>query len=126
MITTNKGLIAIVLGLGFVIAMGFGALVTGFIMKAKDSTPSISKSNFSDKSIPGTNFTDKLVSEQFIVNPEEKININIPKGFRIKTATSNATHISLYIQNDKGREGILIVEPRTGKVLGQYILRSKQ
>ena len=39
MITTNKGLIAIVLGLGFVIAMGFGALVTGFIMKAKDSTP---------------------------------------------------------------------------------------
>ena len=116
MITTNKGLIAIVLGLGFVVAMGFGALITGLIIKAKDPIPSI----------PGTNFTDKLVSEQFIVNPEEKININIPEGFRIKTATSNATHISLYIQNDKGREGILIVEPRTGKVLRQYIIRSKQ
>jgi hypothetical protein len=116
MITTNKGLIAIVLGLGFVVAMGFGALITGLIIKAKDPIPSI----------PGTNFTDKLVSEQFIVNPEEKININIPKGFRIKTATSNATHISLYIQNDKGREGILIVEPRTGKILGQYMIGSKQ
>ena len=52
MITTNKGLIAIVLGLGFVIAMGFGALVTGLMMKAKDPIPSI----------PGTKFTDKLVS----------------------------------------------------------------
>ena len=116
MITTNKGLIAIVLGLGFVVAMGFGALVTGFIMKAKDPTPSIPKSNFSDKSI----------SEQFSLNPAEKININIPEGFRIKTATSNATHISLHIQNNKGREEILIVEPRTGKVLRQYIIRSKQ
>ena len=116
MITTNKGLIAIVLGLGFVVAMGFGALITGLIIKAKDPIPSI----------PGTNFTDKLVSEQFIVNPAEKININIPEGFRIKTATSNATHISLHIQNNKGREEILIVEPRTGKVLRQYIIRSKQ
>ena len=116
MITTNKGLIAIVLGLGFVIAMGFGALVTGFIIKSKDPIPSIPKSNFSDKSI----------SEQFSLNPTEKININIPEGFRIKTATSNATHISLYIHNDQGREGILIVEPRTGKILGQYMIRSKQ
>jgi len=116
MITTNKGLIAIVLGLGFVIAMGFGALVTGLMMKAKDPIPSI----------PGTKLTDKPVSEQFSVNPAEKININIPKGFRIKTATSNATHILLHIHNDKGREGILIVEPRTGKILGQYLIRSKQ
>ena len=116
MITTNKGLIAIVLGLGFVVTMGFGALITGLIIKAKDPIPSI----------PGTNFTDKLVSEQFRLNPEKKININIPNGFRIKTATSNATHISLHIQNNKGREGILIVEPRTGKVLGQYIIRSKK
>ena len=116
MITTNKGLIAIVLGLGFVIAMGFGALVTGFIMKAKDSTPSIPKSNFSDKSI----------SEQFSLNPEEKININIPEGFRIKTATSNATHILLHIHSDKGQEEILIVEPGTGKVLGKYMIRSKK
>ena len=116
MITTNKGLIAIVLGLGFVIAMGFGALVTGLILKAKDPIPPI----------PGTKFTEKRISEQFRLNPEEKININIPNGFRIKTATSNATHISLHIHNDKGQEGILIVEPRTGKVLGQYIIRSKQ
>ena len=116
MITTNKGLIAIVLGLGFVVAMGFGALITGLIIKAKDPIPPN----------PGTKFTDKRISEQFIVNPEEKIDINIPKGFRIKTATSNATHILLHIHNDKGREGILIVEPRTGKILGQYLIRSKQ
>ena len=116
MMTTNKGLIAIVFGLGFVIAMGFGALVTGLIIKAKDPAPPI----------PGTKLTDKLVSEQFTLNPEEKINISIPNGFRIKTATSNATHISLHIQNNKGQEGILIVEPGTGKVLGQYIIRSKQ
>ena len=116
MITTNKGLIAIVLGLGFVIAMGFGALVTGLIIKSKDPIPPI----------PGTKLTNKLVSEQFTLNPEEKINISIPNGFRIKTATSNATHISLHIQNNKGQEGILIVEPGTGKVLGQYIIRSKQ
>ena len=116
MITTNKGLIAIVLGLGFVIAMGFGALVTGLIMKAKDPIPPN----------PGTKFTDKRISEQFIVNPEEKIDINIPKGFRIKTATSNATHILLHIHNDKGQEEILIVEPRTGKVLGKYMIRSKK
>ena len=115
MITTNKGLIAIVLGLGFVVAMGFGALITGLIIKAKDPIPPI----------PGTKLTDKLVSEQFTLNPEEKINISIPNGFRIKTATSNATHISLHIQNNKGQEGILIVEPGTGKVLGQYIIRLK-
>ena len=116
MIPTNKGLIATVLGLGVVVAMGFGALITGLIIKAKDPIPPN----------PGTKFTDERISEQFIVNPEEKIDINIPKGFRIKTATSNATHISLHIQNNKGQEGILIVEPRTGKVLGQYIIRSKQ
>ena len=116
MIPTNKGLIATVLGLGVVVAMGFGALVTGLIIKAKDPIPPN----------PGTKFTDKRISEQFIVNPEEKIDINIPKGFRIKTATSNATHILLHTHNDQGREGILIVEPRTGKVLGQYIIRSKQ
>ena len=116
MIPTNKGLIATVLGLGVVVAMGFGALITGLIIKAKDPIPPN----------PGTKFTDKLVSEQFTLNPEEKINISIPNGFRIKTATSTATHISLHIHNDKGQEGILIVEPRTGKVLGQYIIRSKQ
>ena len=116
MIPTNKGLIATVLGLGVVVAMGLGALITGLIIKAKDPIPPN----------PGTKFTDKRISEQFIVNPEEKIDINIPKGFRIKTATSNATHISLHIQNNKGQEGILIVEPGTGKVLGQYIIRSKQ
>ena len=116
MIPTNKGLIATVLGLGVVVAMGFGALITGLIIKAKDPIPSIPKSNFSDKSI----------SEQFIVNPAEKINVNIPKGFRIKTATSNATHILLHIHNDKGQEEILIVEPGTGKVLGKYMIRSKK
>ena len=116
MIPTNKGLIATVLGLGVVVAMGFGALVTGLIIKAKDPVPPI----------PDIKLTDKLVSEQFRLNPEEKINISIPNGFRIKTATSNATHISLHIQNNKGQEGILIVEPGTGKVLGQYIIRSKQ
>ena len=116
MIPTNKGLIATVLGLGVVVAMGFGALITGLIIKAKDPIPPI----------PGTKFTEKRISEQFRLNPEEKININIPNGFRIKTATSNATHISLHIHNDKGQEGILIVEPRTGKVLGQYIIRSEQ
>ena len=97
MITTNKGLIAIVFGLGFVIAMGFGALVVGFIMKAKDPTPSIPKSSYSDKSI----------SEQFSLNPAEKININIPEGFRIKTAASNATHISLHIQNNNGVSDVI-------------------
>ena len=116
MIPTNKGLIATVLGLGFVVAMGFGALITGLIIKAKDPIPPN----------PGKKFTDKLVSEQFTLNPEEKINISIPNGFRIKTATSNATHISLHIHNDKGQEGILIVEPGTGKVLGKYMIRSKQ
>ena len=116
MMTTNKGLIAIVFGLGFVIAMGFGALITGLIIKAKDPIPPN----------PGTKFTNKRISEQFIVNPEEKIDINIPKGFRIKTATSNATHILLHIHNDKGQEEILIVEPGTGKVLGKYMIRSKK
>ena len=116
MIPTNKGLIATVLGLGVVVAMGFGALITGLIIKAKDPIPPI----------PGTKLANKLVSEQFRLNPEEKININIPEGFRIKTATSNTTHISLHIQNNKGQEGILIVEPRTGKVLGQYMIRSEQ
>ena len=116
MIPTNKGLIATVLGLGVVVAMGFGALIRGLIIKAKAPIPPN----------PSTKFTDKRISEQFILNPEEKIDINIPKGFRIKTATSNATHILLHIHNDKGQEGILIVEPRTGKVLGQYIIRSKQ
>ena len=116
MIPTNKGLIATVLGLGVVVAMGFGALITGLIIKAKDPIPP----NL------GTKFTDNRVSEQFIVNPEEKIDINIPKGFRIKTATSNATHILLHIHNDKGQEEILIVEPGTGKVLGKYMIRSKK
>ena len=116
MMTTNKGLIAIVLGLGFVIAMGFGALVTGLIIKAKDPIPPI----------PGTKLANKLVSEQFRLNPEEKINISIPNGFRIKTATSNATHILLHIHSDKGQEEILIVEPGTGKVLGKYMIRSKK
>ena len=116
MIPTNKGLIATVLGLGVVVAMGFGALVTGLIMKARDPIPPT----------PGTKFTDKLVSEQFRLNPEEKIDINIPKGFRIKTATSNATHILLHIHNDMGQEEILIVEPRTGKVIGKYVVRSKK
>ena len=116
MIPTNKGLIATVLGLGVVVAMGFGALITGLIIKAKDPIPPN----------PDTNFTDNRVSEQFIVNPEEKIDINIPKGFRIKTATSNATHILLHIQSDKGQEEILIVEPGTGKVLGKYMIRSKK
>ena len=116
MIPTNKGLIATVLGLGVVVAMGFGALITGLIIKAKDPIPPN----------PDTKFTDNRVSEQFIVNPEEKIDINIPKGFRIKTATSNATHILLHIHNDMGQEEILIVEPRTGKVIGKYVVRSKK
>ena len=60
MIPTNKGLIATVLGLGVVVAMGFGALITGLIIKDKaQMTP-----------IPGTKLVNKLVSEQFRLNPE--------------------------------------------------------
>ena len=116
MITTNKGLIAIVIGLGLVVAIGFGALITGLIMKFKDPL----------SSMPIKRSPNTITSERSTLNSAEKININIPKGFFLKTATSSATHISLYIQNNKGREVILIIEPKTGEILRQYMIGSKQ
>ena len=50
----------------------------------------------------------------------ETINISVPKGFQIKNVTSNTTHLTLYIINDKGQDEVLIINLQTGKILRRY------
>ena len=116
MMKTNKALIALVAGMGIIILIGFGALVVGAAMKAKDPAFSFLKPN-----VAGRSFT-----KQFGSPSHEKINIDIPQGFRIKNVTSNSAHVTLHIADEKGREGVMIVETQSGTIIRWFVIRDQQ
>ena len=88
MLPTNKILIFVVVGLGVILLMGFGALIMGLVMKAKSSTV--------DANIPSI--------QETVTKDSKSVKLKIPKGFRIKTITSNSTQIVFHINNEQGEE----------------------
>ena len=110
MIKTNKALIVLVTGMGVMILMGLGALIVGIVMKT--SNPDSSIVNRDDT---GSYFTKRVGGTS-----PETINIGIPKGLQIKNVTSNTTHITVHVNNDKGRDEVLIIDSKTGKILRRY------
>ena len=110
MIKTNKALIVLVTGMGVIILMGLGALITGIAMKANE--PDLSIVNRDDT---GSYFTKRVGGTS-----PETINIGVPKGLQIKNVTSNTTHITVHVNNDKGRDEVLIIDSKTGKILRRY------
>ena len=96
--------------MGIILFMGFGALIMGLVMKSKDLTknPEVS------------------TQKRFELNPSQLTKINIPNGFRIKNVTSNTTQITMHIDNQRGREEIIIFETNSGKLLGRYLIEGNR
>ena len=110
MIKTNKALIVLVTGMGAIILMGLGALIIGIVMKTSNPDSSIV-----NRDETGSHFINSIDRAS-----PETINISVPKGFQIKNVTSNTTHTTLYIVNDKGQDEVLIINLQTGKILRRY------
>ena len=110
MIKTNKALIVLVTGMSAIILMGLGALIIGIVMKT--SNPDLSIVN---RDGTGSYFINSIDRAS-----PETINISVPKGFQIKNVTSNTTHITVHVNNDKGRDEVLIIDSKTGKILRRY------
>ena len=110
MIPTNKTLFAIVVGMGVVLFMGFGALIMGLVMKTDDLTTTTGLSTL----------------KPFELNSSLLTKIKIPTGFRIKNVTTNSTQITMHIENKRGREEIVIFEIISGKLLGRYLIEENQ
>ena len=110
MLPTNKFLIFIVVGLGVILLMGFGALIMGLVMKAKSST--------ADANIPSIRET--------VTKDSQSVKIKIPKGFRIKNITSNSTQIVFHIVNEQGEEELFIFDQQIGKMSGHYKIEVKR
>ena len=113
---TNKALIALVAVMGIIILMGFGALIVGIVTKAKEPEFSIFKHNG----------VEGVSTKQLGSTSPKIINIEIPQGFRAEDVTSNSSHITLHITNEKGREEVLIFEIQTGKMIRRFIIREQQ
>ena len=92
--------------MGVVLLMGFGALIMGLALKSKDLA---------------TN-TEVSTQKGLELNPSQLTKIIIPNGFRIKNVTSNTTQITMHINNQHGREEILIFETKSGKLIGRYLI----
>ena len=110
MIKTNKALIVLVTGMGVIILMGLGALITGIAMKT--SNP--------DFSIVDRDDTENHFTKYIGGASSETINISVPKGFQIKNVTSDTTHLTVHVNNDKGRDEVLIIDSKSGKLLHRY------
>ena len=106
MIKTNKALIVLVTGMGVIILMGLGALITGIAMKTRNP----------DFSIVDRDDTENHFTKYIGGASPETINISVPKGFQIKNVTSNTRHVTLHIKNDKGRDEVLIMDIQTEKM----------
>ena len=110
MIKTNKALIVLVTGMGVIILMGLGALITGIAMKP--SNPDFSIVNRDDTENHFTKYIGGASSET--------INISVPKGYQIKNVTSNTGHVTFHIKDDRGRDEVLIMDLQTEKILRRY------
>ena len=92
--------------MGVVLLMGFGALIMGLALKSKDLA---------------TN-TEVSAQKGLELNPSQLTKIIIPNGSLIKNVTSNTTQITMHINNQRGREEILIFETKSGKLIGRYLI----
>ena len=115
MIKKNKLLMILVVGMGVILIMGFGALIMGILFKVNIVDPPVVKSN----SLVNIRTVRPNFSEE---GPRE---ISIPKGSRIRGISSNSSEINLLVGNENVDE-LLIFDSRTVRFIRRYIIKEER
>jgi hypothetical protein len=112
---SNKGIISVVIVLGFVLAAGFVALGYGFIRKSSDPDFSIFKGN-----APESFETKRNI-------PAGKINLEfkLPPGAKVENVMASGSQIVVHVANADGSAGILILDSASGDVIRRVNLTSQ-
>ncbi len=112
---SNKGIISVVIILGFILAAGFVALGYGFIRKSSDPDFSFFKRN-----APESFETKRNI-------PAGKINLEfkLPEGAKVENVMTSGGQIIVHIANSDGTAGILILDSASGDVIRRVNLSSQ-
>ena len=110
MTTNNRGLFFIVIGLAIILLMGFGALIMGLILKT-NKTETL---RFQSK--------NEILYGKITPQISKPLQLNIPRGFIVKSVSSNRSQISVYGQKNNLRQ-IIIFETNSGKRTNHYVIK---
>ena len=109
----NKGLIALVIILGFIIVVGFIVLAIGIMFKFQNSD----QTHTND---PNQLIINRAPSEK---NPDERLVLKIPFGAKVKSTRVNKFAIIINFINRTGNEEIFVFSRDSGFVLNRYLIR---
>jgi len=112
----NKGLIALVIILGFIIVVGFIVLAIGIMFKFQNSDQTL------------TNDSNQLVINRAPgqKNPEERLVLEIPLGSKVKSTRVNKFEVIINFTNKTGNEEIFVFSRDSGFVLNRYRIKERR
>lgn len=110
---TNKGLIALVVILGFIIVVGFIVLAIGIMFKFQNSDQTLT--NKSNHPVINRARSQKT--------PNERLVLKIPVGSKVKSTNVNKFEIIINFINRTGNEEIFVFSRDKGAVLNRYLIR---
>ena len=112
---TNKGLIALVVILGFIIVVGFIVLAIGIMFKFQNSNQALNNK-------PDHHVINK---EPIQTNPNERVILNVPIGSKVKSANANKSEIIINFINKTGNEEVFVFSRDNGSLLNKYLIKER-
>jgi len=112
---TNKGLIALVVILGFIIVVGFIVLAIGIMFKFQNSDQAL------------TNNPDHRVINKATIqkNPNERVILEVPGGSKVTSTNANKSEIIINFINKTGNEEVFIFSRENGSLVNRYRIKER-
>ena len=112
---TNKGLIALVVILGFIIVVGFIVLAIGIMFKFQNSNQTLTND-------PNQRVINKAPVQK---NPNERVILKIPIGSKVTSTNANKSEIIINFINESGNEEVFIFSRDNGALANKYLIKEQ-
>ena len=112
---TNKGLIALVVILGFIIVVGFIVLAIGIMFKFQNSNQALNNN-------PDHHVINK---EPIQKNPNERVILKVPIGSKVTSTNANKSEIIINFINKTGNEEVFVFSRENGFLLNKYLIKER-
>ena len=112
---TNKGLIALVVILGFIIVVGFIVLAIGIMFKFQNSDQTLAND-------PNHRVINKAPIQK---NSNERVILKVPIGSKVTSTNANKSEIIINFINKTGNEEVFVFSRDNGSLLNKYLIKER-
>tara|TARA_Y100001970_G_C14193767_1_gene836906 strand:+ start:471 stop:833 length:363 start_codon:yes stop_codon:yes gene_type:complete len=113
---TNKGLIALVVILGFIIVVGFIVLAIGIMFKFQNSDQTLSNN-------PDHRVINRAPIQK---NPNERVILKVPSGSKVTSTNANKSEIIINFINNAGNKEVFVFSRDNGSLLNKYLIKERR